>query len=156
MKEYQNALKIMNELFAKDCQFSLATSKDNVPSIRIVDTFYDEGSFYIVTHAKSQKVKEINDNENVALCSKLYSFKGLAENIGHPLKLENQKIREKLIHAFQTWYFQHNDENDQSMCIVRVLLQKGFFYSQGIGYKVDFQAESAEVFPFNFEQVELP
>jgi uncharacterized pyridoxamine 5'-phosphate oxidase family protein len=156
MNEYQKALDTMHELFAKDCQFSLATSNKNCPSVRIVDTFYDEGSFYIVTHAKSQKVREIQDNRNVALCSKLYSFTGLADNIGHPLKSENKEIREKLINAFQTWYFEHNDENDQSMCIVRIFLQKGFFYSQSVGFKVDFQEKIAEVFPFNFAPVLLP
>lgn len=156
MSEYQRALSALAVLFAKDCQFSLATANDNMPSVRIVDTFYDDGSFYLVTYSKSRKVKEIEGNKNVALCSKLHSFSGAAYNIGHPLKHENSEVRAKLIEAFKTWYFEHNDEKDPAMCYVRIDLQKGFFYSEKLGYKVDFVEKNAAIVPFDFEPVVLP
>ena len=143
----------MDELFAKDYQFALATSNNNIPSIRFVDTFYDNKCFYIVTYAKSKKVKEIEINPNVSLCNKSYIFSGIAYNIGHPLKSHNSQIREKLINAFESWYFKHNNENDENMCYVKIVLTSGFFYKDGMGFKLDFKSQKADEFPFEFDIV---
>ncbi|HEY9187326.1 MAG TPA: pyridoxamine 5'-phosphate oxidase family protein [Ignavibacteria bacterium] len=153
MEVFEKSLKVINELFARDYQFALATINNNMPSIRFVDTYYDNGCFYIVTYAKSKKVKELEINKNVSLCNKLYNFIGVAYNIGHPLKPQNSEIREKLVSAFEPWYFKHNNENDENMCYIKVELTNGFFYKAGIGYKVDFITKKAEEFPFEFEVV---
>lgn len=148
MDEYKNCLNVMTELFGKDFTFSFATAMDNIPSIRVIDTFYDNGAFWIVTYAKSNKVKEIESNPNAALCNNLYSFKGKACNVGHPLDAHNKEIRDKLIVAFETWYFAHNNENDENMCYVKFAPESGFFYKDGTGYKVNFLKNKAETFPF--------
>ena len=153
MNTYEKSLKLMNELFARDYQFSLATSNDNIPSVRFVDTFYDNNSFYIVTYAKSNKVREIENNPNVSICNKLYRFNGVAYNIGHPLKSHNSEIRKKIIAVFEPWYFKHNDESDESMCYVKIELKNGFIYKDGLGYKVDFETKKADEFPFDFDIV---
>lgn len=153
MNAYQKALGRMAELFARDCQFALATSADNVPSVRVVDTYYDGGSFYIVTYGESQKAKEMGQNAHVALCSGLYRFTGTAHMIGHPLEPKNKEIREKLIEVFSAWYFLHNDENDPHMRYVRIDPSGGFFHKDGTGYKVDFVNKQAETFPFDFSPV---
>ncbi len=153
MNVYEKAMGVMNELFAKDYTFALATVKDNIPSVRFVDTYFDTDSFYIVTYAKSQKVKELVENINVALCNNLYRFDGLAYNVGHPLEPQNKEIRDKLIKVFEPWYFAHNNENDQDMCYVRVELKHGFFYKDGTGYKVDFVTKEAKESPFEFDIV---
>jgi uncharacterized pyridoxamine 5'-phosphate oxidase family protein len=151
MTTYKKSLNVLKELFAKDYQFALATSNDNIPSVRFIDTFYYGDAFYIVTYAKSQKVQEIENNSEVSMCNKLYRFSGIAYNIGHPLCEENHAIREKLIKAFDPWYFTHNNENDESMCYVKIELKQGFFYKDGTGYKVDFENKKAEEFPFTFD-----
>lgn len=151
MTNYEESLEVLKSLFAKDCQFALATVSDQTPSIRIVDTFYDEGGFYIVTHAKSRKVVELMRSPNVALCHDLYRFSGTAKNIGHPLNEDNLKIRETLTKVFAPWYFAHNNENDENMCFVKVDLKDGFYYKDGKGFKVDFVNQVAEVFPFEFD-----
>jgi len=153
MESFEKSMEVMKELFAKDYQFAMATALENVPSLRYVDAYYKEGSFYIVTYANSQKVKELEVNPSVSLCNKLYSFSGNAYNIGHPLKQENQKIREILIKAFEPWYFKHNREEDETMCYVKVDLTHGFFYRDGTGYKVDFANKTAKEFPFEFDIV---
>ncbi|NMF07788.1 pyridoxamine 5'-phosphate oxidase family protein [Clostridium beijerinckii] len=153
MTEYENSLNILEVLFAKDYQFALATSNDNIPSVRFVDTFYDNGAFYIVSYAKSQKAQEIEKNNKISMCSKLYRFTGIAHNIGHPLLEKNYVIREKLIKAFEPWYFKHNNENDENMCYIKIELKNGFFYKDGTGYKVDFENRQAEEFPFTFDIV---
>ena len=35
MTTYEKSLNVLEELFAKDYQFALATSNDNIPSVRI-------------------------------------------------------------------------------------------------------------------------
>jgi uncharacterized pyridoxamine 5'-phosphate oxidase family protein len=149
MTTYEKALEVMNELFAKDCQFALATSKDNVPTVRMIDTFFEDDSMYIVTHAKSNKVLELEENSQVSLCNLLYRFSGNAYNMGHPLLFENREIREKLIKAFEPWYFAHNNENDQDMCYIKIELISGFFYKDGVGYKLNFKSKEVEQFQFD-------
>lgn len=154
MNEFECAVKIMKDLFSRDYQFALATSSDNVPSLRFVDTYFDGESFYIVTYALSQKVKDISKNPNVSLCArKMHSFSGKAYNIGHPLDEKNSEIREKLIKVFEPWYFAHNNEQDENMCYVRIEPTSGFFHKDGKGYKVDFSKRSVESFPFKFDIV---
>lgn len=148
MDLFEKSMNILSDLFGRDFQFSLATVKDNKPSIRVVDTYYENGAFWIVTYALSNKVKDIENNSEVALCNHFYSFKGNAYNAGHPLKEENKKIREQLIKVFETWYFAHNNENDKNMCYIKIELTEGFFFKDGKGYKVDFINTKAEEFPF--------
>lgn len=57
MNEFATAMTVMNEMFSRDYQFALATSSNNVPSLRYCDTYFDGECFYIVTHAHSQKSK---------------------------------------------------------------------------------------------------
>jgi uncharacterized pyridoxamine 5'-phosphate oxidase family protein len=153
MGSYEKTLYVMDELFAKDYQFAFATANENMPSIRFVDTYFDSGCFYIVTYANSKKVKELEINENVSLCNKAHNFTGKAYNLGHPMNPQNQEIRDKLIRAFEPWYFKHNNENDVNMCYVKVELTNGFFYKDGTGYKVDFVEKTAVEFPFEFDIV---
>ncbi|MBB2183949.1 pyridoxamine 5'-phosphate oxidase family protein [Lachnospiraceae bacterium MD1] len=145
---FEKSMNILTELFGQDFLFSLATVKDQKPAVRVIDTYCEDGIFWVVTHALSNKVKEIEANSNVALCNNFYSFTGNTYNVGHPLKEENRQIREKLIKVFEPWYYAHNDENDNNMCYVRIDLTNGFFHKDGKGYKVDFVNKTAEEFPF--------
>ena len=40
----------------------------------VVDAYYEDGSFWIVTYGDSKKVSEITSNPNVAFCHNLFSF----------------------------------------------------------------------------------
>lgn len=46
-----------------------------------------------------------------------------------------------------------NNEKDENMCYVRIELTNGFFYQNGVGYRVDFRNEEAQEFPFEHEIV---
>ncbi len=153
MNAFEKSLQVMENLFSKDYQFALATAQNNVPTVRVVDTFYSGQCFYIVTYATSRKVIAIEENPQVSLCNNLYSFSGIATNIGHPLRTENSEIREKLIEVFEPWYFKHNNENDENMCYIKVELTSGFVYKDGVGYKIDFSTKEATEFPFESDIV---
>ncbi len=151
MDSYEKAMKAMNDLFSRDYQFTLASVKDNVPSQRVVDTYFDGKDFYVVTYALSRKVKEIRCNPEVSICArKPYNFQCKAYDIGHPLKPENAAIRDQLIKVFAPWYFAHNNEGDENMCYVRLEPQTGFVFDDTTGYNVDFVNKTAQEFPFTF------
>jgi len=148
MTTYDKSMVVLEELFSRDYTFVLATVQEDKPSQRVVDTYYSEGAFWIVTYGQSRKVKEIATNPNVALCNTFHAFSGKAYNAGHPLQESNKEIREKLIKVFEPWYFAHNNEADENMCYVKVELEEGFFHKEGVGYKVSFTEMTAEEFPF--------
>lgn len=154
MDSYEKAMGVLGHLFGKDCTFVLATAKDNVPSARVVDTYFTDGGFWAVTYASTAKVRELEGNPNVALCNNFYTFKGKAYNMGHPLKEENRKIRGVLSTVFAAWYFDHNDENDPNMCFVKILPQTGYFHHDGTGYYVNFLEKTVKEFPFS-PQIEM-
>ena len=151
MNVYEEGLQVMEKLFAKDCAFALATAAAGAPDVRMVDVFYDDGSFYIVTHENSAKARQIAETPAVSFCAQCFRFYGEAKSVGHPLKPENAGIRAKLVRAFAPWYFRHNDENDEGMCYLRAELKKGFFYCDGTGYDMNFADKTAQSFPFVFD-----
>ena len=150
MDNYKIAIMLMEQLFSRDYQFAMATAANTIPSLRFVDTYYDDGAFYSVTYANTNKVKEIAINPNIALCGrKGYSFSGKAYNIGHPLLLENNDIRNKLIKAFEPWYFKHNNEADD-ICLIKIVPESGFIHIDGIGYDINFKDKTVNTAPFDF------
>lgn len=156
LRDFEKAMCVMTELFSKDCQLAMATTAENMPSVRFVDTYFDGAYFYIVTSSESQKVKDISRNSSVALCSnKMFRFCCKAVNIGHPLAPENQRIRERLTAVFSDWYFLHNDENNKNMCYLKLIPINGFFHKDGLGYQIDFSEKSAEIFPFSFSPITI-
>ena len=67
----ENLLKaheIMVERFGHDTPISLATIDQNIPAVRIVNSYYEKGSFYTITYALSNKIKQIEAHPTVAIC----------------------------------------------------------------------------------------
>ncbi len=155
MTPYEKSLQVLQNLFAKDCQFALATSAQETPSVRVVDTYFSDGAFYVVSYAQSTKVKELESNPQVALCNNAHRFKALARNVGHPLAAHNLAIRDQLREAFAAWYSLHNNEADANMCYIRIEPTWGFFHQDGVGYEVDFATQEVKTFPFTFEVVSV-
>lgn len=55
----QEAETIMTQRFGKDTVIALATTENGVPSVRYVNGYYENGSFYVITHMRSYKMKQI-------------------------------------------------------------------------------------------------
>ena len=68
----QKALSFMTERFGQDTLLSLATMDGNRPSVRIVNSYYEDGAFYTVTYALSNKIKQIKK-----IPKSLYAASGL-------------------------------------------------------------------------------
>lgn len=130
------AEKIMIERFGKDTVIALATEEDGVPYVRYVNAYYENGAFYMITHALSGKMKQIQKNPNAAIAGEWFTAHGKGVNLGYFGKEENRIIAEKLKKAFSGWIDNgHNDFSDENTVILCVELTDGLLLSHGIKYE---------------------
>ncbi|MCL2514188.1 MAG: pyridoxamine 5'-phosphate oxidase family protein [Oscillospiraceae bacterium] len=134
------ALSHMTERFGHDTLLSLATMDGKHPAVRIVNSYYEDGSFYTVTYALSNKMRHIKENPEVAVCGEWFTAHGIGENIGHPRGEKNAGLMSKLRAVFAEWYGNgHTDENDPNTCILRVRLTDGVLFHHGKKYEINFK-----------------
>lgn len=95
-------LEIMNERFRKDTVLALATTVGDVPSVRMVNSYYENGSFYTITYAVSNKMKQIEKNSKIAICGEWFTAHGTGENLGWICSESNKPLAEKLRNAFSS------------------------------------------------------
>lgn len=130
------AEKIMIERFGKDTVIALATEEDGIPYVRYVNAYYENGAFYMITHALSGKMKQIQKNPNAAIAGEWFTAHGKGVNLGYFGKEENRIIAEKLKKAFSGWIDNgHNDFSDENTVILCVELTDGLLLSHGIKYE---------------------
>ena len=131
--------EIMNERFGKDSIIAIATVKDGQPYVRNVDGFYEDGAFYVITYALSNKMKQIEENPHVAIAGDWFTAHGKGINLGWFCKEENKNIAEKLKTAFREWIDNgHNNFDDENTCILCIKLTDGILFSNGKRYDIDF------------------
>jgi hypothetical protein len=136
MTKYEEGMKLIEETFGngKDNVISLATIARDAnaegkprPVVRSVDAYYEDGIFYVVTHGKSNKMLQIEQNQEVSIsgCMEMFTANGFGENLGWVLDPQNAEIRTKLRTVFSSWYDMANNENDKNCCILAIHLSKG-------------------------------
>ena len=131
--------KIMEERFGKDSIIALATLDGDWPCVRSVNGFYEDGAFYVITYALSNKMKQIEKNPNVAISGDWFTAHGKGVNLGYFGKSENREIAEKLRKAFAAWIDNgHNHFEDENTCILCIRLTDGILFSHGTRYDIDF------------------
>lgn len=130
---------VMTERFGHDTLISLSTIDNTRPSVRIVNAYYEDGAFYIITHALSGKMKQLSKNPAAAICAEWFSSHGVGENIGHICDEKNKELADKLKKIFSAWY-NNGDvrEKDPNTCILRVKLTDAILFSHGTKYDIDF------------------
>ena len=130
------AEKIMVERFGKDTVIALATTENGIPSVRYVDAFYENGAFYVITYALSNKMKHIKNNPIVAIAGEWFTAHGKGINLGYFGKPENKAIAEKLKIAFAGWIDNgHVNFDDENTIILRIELTEGLLLSHGTRYE---------------------
>ena len=136
--------RILDERFGKDTVIALATAKDGIPYVRSVDGYYEDGAFYVITHARSGKMKQIGQNPAVAISGEWFTAHGVGVNLGYFGKRENERMAAKLKKAFAAWIDNgHNDFSDENTCILCIRLTQGVLFSQGARYDIDFSVDGA-------------
>jgi general stress protein 26 len=144
MNKFDEAKKVLTERFGRDTLISLATMENNRPAVRIVNSYYEDGSFYTVTYALSNKMKQIRKNSEVAVCGEWFTAHGIGDNIGHPRDEKNIELMMKLRDVFKEWYYNgHTNEEDPNTCILRVRLTDGVLMSHGKRHDINFVKQEA-------------
>lgn len=139
-------LEIIKERYSNDTILLIATAKDNVPSVRSVDTFYYEGSFWIVTDLNCNYVKEIQNNPYVMMSDGGHNrFWCKASIAGHPLEEKNMSIRDIYLKVFHHWYKEVNNENIPSLCCIKVTPYRGYIHKDKIGYTFDLEQDIVSI-----------
>ena len=132
----QEAEQVMVKRFGKDTVLALATMGNEVPYVRYVNAYYENGAFYIITYALSNKMKQIENNPAVAIAGEWFTARGKGINLGYFGKKENCTIAEKLKNVFAEWI--HNGDNnfdDENTIILCVELTDGLLFSHGTRYE---------------------
>lgn len=130
------AEKIMVERFGKDTIIALATIESGIPYVRNVNAYYENGAFYIITYALSNKMKHIGSNPAVAIAGDWFTAHGKGINLGYFGKKENEAIVKKLRTAFAEWIDNgHNNFDDENTIILCVELTDGLLLSHGTRYE---------------------
>ena len=135
----KEAEEILLERFGKDSVIALATTMDNKPYVRSVNSFYNDGAFYVLTYGLSNKMKQIEKNPLVAIAGDWFTADGKGINLGYFGKEENTDIAEKLRIAFAEWIDNgHNNFADENTIILCIQLTDGVLFSHGTRYDIDF------------------
>lgn len=133
------AQRIMNDRFNKDSLIALATVDGNTPHVRAVNSYYEDGCFYTITYALSNKMKQIALNPTVAICGDWFTGHGIGDNLGWIRDEKNNDIANKLRAAFAAWYDNgHTNEADVNTVILRIRMTDGVLLHHGTRFEIDF------------------
>lgn len=138
MSNFEIGIGLIEEAFGnnKDNVISLATiaiSKSENgkprPAVRSVNAYYENGTFYSVTHRLSNKMMQIDQNPEVGVsgCFEMFTARGTAEDLGWVLNPKNSELRDKLRMVFSEWYDMTNNEEDNNCRILEIKLDQGTF-----------------------------
>jgi len=138
--------EILKKKYNQDTILLIATAHDNVPSVRSVDGFYHEGSFWIETDLNCNYVKEIQGNKYVMISDGGHNrFWCNAIISGHPLEEKNLKIRKVYKKVFSNWYEQVNNEKVDSLCFIKVTPYRGYIHKDKKGYDFNIDEDTVSV-----------
>ena len=111
----EEAEKIMAERFGKDTVIALATVEQGVPYVRYVNAYYENGSFYVITYARSNKMKHMENNPVIAIAGEWFNAHGKGINLGYFGKEENHGIAGRLKEVFSEWIDNGHNDMEQGM-----------------------------------------
>lgn len=132
----REAEEIMIERFGKDTVIALATIENEIPYVRNVNAYYENGAFYVITYALSNKIRHIKSNPTVAIAGDWFTAHGKGISLGYFGKQENHTIAEKLKTAFAEWIDNgHNNFDDENTIILCIELTDGVLLSHGTRYE---------------------
>ena len=132
----KNAARIMDERFGRDNVVALATSENGTPHVRYVNAFYEDGAFYVITYALSQKMRQLRENPTAALAAEWFTAHGKPESLGWFGDEKNRGIAAKLMDAFAEWIDNgHNNFDDRNTIILKIELTDMVLMSHGTRYE---------------------
>lgn len=131
---------ILQERFGRDSIIALATSAHDIPYVRSVNAFYDDGAFYVLTYALSGKIQQLMENPVVAISGEWFTAHGVGENLGWFGSRENARLAARMRSVFAAWINNgHNNFDDPNTIILRIRLTHAVLLSHGTRYELDYQ-----------------
>ncbi len=139
MKLNDEVKKILTERFGRDTLIALATESNGKPYVRTVNACYEDGAFYVITHALSNKMRQLAQNPAAAIAGEWFTAYGKGVNLGYIEKEENRRIADRLKDAFASWLNNgHVDLQDENTVLLCVKLENGTLYVHGTRYDLEF------------------
>lgn len=130
---------ILNERFGHDNLIPLATLDGGFPAVRNVNAYYENGAFYVITYASSNKMKQLVRNASCAVCGEWFAAQGIGVSLGWVKAPDNLELCDKLKRVFAGWIDNgHNDFDDKNCIILKIRLTNGTLFSHGTKYEIDF------------------
>lgn len=143
-----DVVELIQKRYQNDTVLLVVTASNNVPSVRSVDSFYHEGSFWIVTDTRCRYVQEIQGNPNVMISDGGHNRFWCKANVtGHPLDTVNDSIRPVFLSVFQPWYEAVNNEAVSTVCYIKVTPYKGYIHDNKVGYTFNIIENTIQVSP---------
>lgn len=136
----REAEEIMEERFSKDTVVALATVEGAAPQVRFVNAYYEAGSFYVVTHSQSNKVRQLAQNPTAAIAGDWFTAQGTGTDLGPFMSPSNRALAGTLRHVFASWLSNgHTDPEEETTHILRIELYQAVLLSHGrrFEYKKD-------------------
>lgn len=138
----EKTAELMTARFGHDNLIALATTNGKMPAVRAVNAYYENGSFYVITNALSNKMAQLRENPAAAICGDWFTAHGIGENLGWIREEKNAALADRLRTAFAEWYGNgHNNEDDRNTVILRIRLTDGVLFHHGERYDIDFKTE---------------
>ena len=131
--------ELMDRRFGHDNLIALATVSGTMPAVRAVNSYYENGSFYVITNACSGKIAQLKENPAAAICGDWFTANGIGENLGWIGEESLADLADKLRTVFAEWYDNgHNNEEDRNTIILRIRLTDGILFHHGERHHIDF------------------
>lgn len=139
MKLNDEVKNILTERFGRDTLIALATESGGKPYVRTVNAYYEDGAFYIITHALSNKMRQLAQNPAAAIAGEWFTAHGRGVDLGYIGKEENRRIADRLKEAFSAWLNNgHVDMQDENTVLLCIRLETGTLFSHGTRYDIEF------------------
>jgi uncharacterized pyridoxamine 5'-phosphate oxidase family protein len=129
--ELENICKEISDI-TKEQPMVFATSVKNIVSARNVTTILHNNKIYFQTDENMEKVNQIRENHNVALCVENYQIQGIAKIKG--TWDENKEIGNEYRKVHETAYNKYSSIKTEVVIEVEITSIKKWEYVEGLPY----------------------
>ena len=135
---FKRAQEVMHDNFGHVVEMCLASCVENNVSVRDLNTYYNDGKFYVLSKSSNSLMHDIAVNPRVGLCHGSHNIYGTARSLGHPLEAKNAALRKKKKKQFSLNYDEYVAEHDTEMRIVEIAVTTAETFTRYHRYEIDF------------------